>query len=91
LEGFDVHVRGQAIGYAYAQTFQGDRFDLKPLVDRELHDSTIEAVKELFFAPDKIEDRIDDPDLFWAGFRAGIASWLGDQSITIDPPGSTDG
>jgi hypothetical protein len=34
----------------------------------------------MFFSPTAIED----PELFWTGFRAGVASWLVDQGIAVD-------
>jgi hypothetical protein len=77
---------GQSIGYAFADVSEGDPVDLKPLVDQELSDSTVEAVKELFIGPEGLEDEIKDPVLFWDGFRAGVAAWLLDQGITKDTP-----
>ena len=74
--------RGMLSGYAYAEAFRGDPFDLKPLVDGEIPRSTIEAVTAQLGESDDPED----PTLFWDGFRRGIAGWLVDQGITKDTP-----
>lgn len=67
-------------GYEFASEYTGDLEDLKPLeqMSPEVRVEVIELLSD--FAANS------GTYLSWAGFRAGLVSYLVDQGITASPP-----
>lgn len=75
---FTPRERGLLMGNKYAELYDGDPFDLKPVADGDIDDDLREKVSAFLVESDDIEN----PTQFWEGFSHGVAAFLVDQGIT---------
>jgi hypothetical protein len=72
---FTARERGLAIGRKWAELYEGDVADLRPVAGGEISPDVREAIESLL-----VENDIEDPTAFWDGFVDGVRALIAERA-----------